>query len=153
MTEKALLLAGSEEEGNIFSKIISEKQRLGLQSLLSVRSVTVFLLSVLLMIILILYVQLEVLQSDRTLTILPSPQPNGGSGGSWLRNMHGEYRLVSPTTTKQGYNFSEAAAVCQSLHAHLPFIENKDEERELVVSSELSTGPASLKSDINYASM
>ena len=125
--EKALLLPGREEEA------ISERQRrVGLLSVLSVRGVTVVLLSVVLMVILILYVQLGVLQSDHALTLLPSPHP-GGAGVGWHRNIHGEYRLVS-STTNQGYNFSEAAAVCQSLHSHLPFIENKDEETELVVS-------------------
>ena len=124
---QALLLGGTEEQVRGIRR---------LQTLVSVRSVTVFLLSVVLMIILILYVQLQVLQSDHTVTILPTTQPSG-AGVSWVRNMHGEYRLVS-SASKQGYNLSEAAAVCQSLQSHLPFIENKDEERELVVSSDLS---------------
>ena len=76
----------------------------------------------------------SVLQSDHAVSLLPSPQP-GPADLSWVRNIHGEYSLVSTTTTSQGLNFSEAAAVCQSLHSHLPFIDNKDEETELVVSS------------------
>ena len=91
------------------------------------------MLPLLLIIIISLYVQLAVLQSDQAVTLLVPPQP-GPPGVTWLRNIHGEYSLVSAQSGGgRGYNFSEAAGLCHSLRSHLPFIDNRDEERELVV--------------------
>ena len=132
------LLAGGKEEGNIGSQVKKEHSHWSRHcpligwTRLSVRSVTGLLLPGVLLLLLILYVQLEDLQSGHAVTtILPRQPPGGGEGAavSWLRNMHGEYSLAAP----EGHNFSEAAGLCQSLHAHLPFIDNQDEERELVV--------------------
>ena len=148
------LLAGGEEEGNIASQVKREQSHWSKHcaligwSRLSVRSVSSLLLPGVLLLLLILYVQLEDLQSGHTLTtILPRQTPSGGAAVSWLRNMHGEYSVLS--SPEKGYNFSQAAALCQSLHAHLPFIENKDEEKELVVGFSVKCRLAELESNCN----
>ena len=147
MTElERALLTGSEEEGDISSQTRRDRRRLRLPSVLSVRSVTGLLLSAVLMILLFLYVQLEVSHSGHAITIPPIAK-TGGAAVSWVRNMHGEYSVLS--SPEKGYNFSQAASLCQSLHAHLPFIENKDEEKELVVGSSVKCRLTGLKSNCN----